>query len=363
MGIVEEAHNLRVVGEGKRGVIVLAHGFGTDQSVWKHLVPHLVADYRVVLFDTMGAGPTNPDYFDLTRYATLEGYALDLLAILQELGVESCIYVGHSVSAVIGVLASISRPDLFSKLVLLSASPRLGFPSSLSLFLSLSPTRRRRRRPPPPLAGAPPSSSSSCGTATAAAAGLPRAWAAVATAPPAASTDPAAGGPDLANGAPDPAAAACAGPAAAAPGPAAAEGTPATAAAPGPAAAERTTATAAAPDLAAVARAAPVLDIPAAAAGPPPADLAAAVPAASLAHVGPAAGAGGTAMGQATAGAPRCLTAAAKGKQVDSGPDFVAAGGMSPDPYTGLCMPPSILLVGASSPTAAAASTDPGLAA
>jgi pimeloyl-ACP methyl ester carboxylesterase len=112
MGIVEEAHNLRVVGEGKRGVIVLAHGFGTDQSVWKHLVPHLVA------------GPTNPDYFDFSRYATLEGYALDLLAILQELGVRSCIYVGHSVSAVIGALASISRPDLFTKLVLLSASPR-----------------------------------------------------------------------------------------------------------------------------------------------------------------------------------------------------------------------------------------------
>jgi pimeloyl-ACP methyl ester carboxylesterase len=124
MGIVEEAHNLRVVGSGRRGVIVLAHGFGTDQSVWKHLVPHLVPDYRVVLFDTMGAGPTNPDYFDFTRYATLEGYALDLLAILQELAVECCIYVGHSVSAVIGAIASMSRPDLFSKLVLLSASPR-----------------------------------------------------------------------------------------------------------------------------------------------------------------------------------------------------------------------------------------------
>lgn len=124
MGIVEEAHNLRVVGKGKRGVIVLAHGFGTDQSVWKHLVPHLVADYRVVLFDKMGAGPTNPDYFDFSRYATLEGYALDLLAILEELGVTSCIYVGHSVSAVIGALASITRPDLFSKLVFLSASPR-----------------------------------------------------------------------------------------------------------------------------------------------------------------------------------------------------------------------------------------------
>ncbi|EHA8591551.1 Strigolactone esterase D14 [Cocos nucifera] len=123
MGIVEEAHNVRVVGKGER-TIVLAHGFGTDQSVWKHLVPHLVDDYRVVLFDNMGAGPTNPDYFDFERYATLEGYAFDLLAILEELRVASCIFVGHSVSAVIGALASISRPDLFSKLVMLSASPR-----------------------------------------------------------------------------------------------------------------------------------------------------------------------------------------------------------------------------------------------
>ncbi|XP_008787141.3 probable esterase D14L [Phoenix dactylifera] len=123
MGIVEEAHNVRVVGRGER-TIVLAHGFGTDQSVWKHLVPHLVEDCRVVLFDNMGAGPTNPDYFDFERYATLEGYALDLLAILEELRIASCTFVGHSVSALIGAIASVSRPDLFSKIVMLSASPR-----------------------------------------------------------------------------------------------------------------------------------------------------------------------------------------------------------------------------------------------
>lgn len=123
MGIVEEAHNAKVVGSGNQ-TIVLAHGFGTDQSVWKHLVPHLVEDYRVVLFDTMGAGTTNPDYFDFERYATLEGYAFDVIAILEELQVGSCIYVGHSVSAMIGVIASITRPDLFSKLVMVSGSPR-----------------------------------------------------------------------------------------------------------------------------------------------------------------------------------------------------------------------------------------------
>lgn len=123
MGVAEEAHNVRVVGSGDQ-TIVLAHGFGTDQSVWKHLVPHLVDNYRVVLYDNMGAGTTNPDYFDFDRYSSLEGYACDVIAILQELNISSCIYVGHSVSAMIGVLASISRPDLFTKLITISGSPR-----------------------------------------------------------------------------------------------------------------------------------------------------------------------------------------------------------------------------------------------
>ncbi|OVA17062.1 hypothetical protein BVC80_9047g12 [Macleaya cordata] len=123
MGIVEEAHNIRVLGTGER-IIILNHGFGTDQSVWKHLVPHLLNDYRLILFDNIGSGPTNPDYYDFERYSTLEGYAYDLLAILEELQVESCIYVGHSVSGMVGILASVSRPDLFSKLVLVAASPR-----------------------------------------------------------------------------------------------------------------------------------------------------------------------------------------------------------------------------------------------
>jgi pimeloyl-ACP methyl ester carboxylesterase len=123
MGIVEEAHNAKILGSGEQ-VIVLAHGFGTDQSVWKHLIPHIVDEYKVILYDNMGAGTTNPDYFDFNRYSSLEGYAYDLLAILEELKVESCILVAHSVSGIIGAIASISRPDLFSKIVMLSASPR-----------------------------------------------------------------------------------------------------------------------------------------------------------------------------------------------------------------------------------------------
>lgn len=123
MGIVEEAQNVKVLGSGTR-FIVLGHGFGTDQSVWKHLVPHLIDEFRVVLYDNMGAGTTNPDYFDFERYSTLEGYAYDLIAILEELQIDSCIFVGHSVSAMIGAIASITRPDLFSKLIMISGSPR-----------------------------------------------------------------------------------------------------------------------------------------------------------------------------------------------------------------------------------------------
>ncbi|KAL6571443.1 Strigolactone receptor KAI2d4 [Orobanche hederae] len=117
------AHNVRVLGSGQT-TVVLCHGFGTDQSVCRHLVPHLVDQYRVVLFDNMGAGTTNPDYYDFERYATLEGYADDLLAILEEFSIGKCIYVGHSLSAMVGAMASIFRPDLFHKLIMISATPR-----------------------------------------------------------------------------------------------------------------------------------------------------------------------------------------------------------------------------------------------
>ncbi|KAG2239374.1 hypothetical protein Bca52824_091805 [Brassica carinata] len=121
---LEEAHNVKVIGSGNQGTIVLGHGFGTDQSVWKHLVPHLVEDYRLVLYDNMGAGTTNPEYFDFDRYSTLEGFSFDLIAILEDLQIESCIFVGHSLSGMVGVLASLNRPDLFFKIVMISASPR-----------------------------------------------------------------------------------------------------------------------------------------------------------------------------------------------------------------------------------------------
>ncbi|KAJ0098213.1 hypothetical protein Patl1_28989 [Pistacia atlantica] len=103
-----QAHNVRVSESGER-YIVLGHGMGTDQSVWN----------RLPFFTGM-----NPDSFDIIKYATLDGYVDDLLNILDALGVDGCAYVGHSTSAMIGILASIRRPQLFSKLILLCASPR-----------------------------------------------------------------------------------------------------------------------------------------------------------------------------------------------------------------------------------------------
>ncbi|XP_051149987.1 probable strigolactone esterase DAD2 [Andrographis paniculata] len=118
-----EALNVRVVGSGDRN-LVLAHGFGTDQSVWQRILPYFAADHRLILYDLVCAGSVNPDYFDFRRYTSLDAFVDDLLHILDALRIHRCTYVGHSISATIGILASIRRPDLFTKLILIGASPR-----------------------------------------------------------------------------------------------------------------------------------------------------------------------------------------------------------------------------------------------
>lgn len=118
-----DALNVRVVGSGKK-FMVLAHGLGTDQSVWSRILPYFRSHYRVILYDLVFAGSVNPDYFDFNRYNCLDAYVDDLLQILDSLGVDRCYYVGHSLSSMIGILAAIRRPELFSKLILIGASPR-----------------------------------------------------------------------------------------------------------------------------------------------------------------------------------------------------------------------------------------------
>lgn len=129
-----EALNVRVLGTGDRS-LVLAHGFGTDQSAWQLIYPSFTPYYRVILYDLVCAGSVNPDFFDFSRYTTLDAFVDDLISILDSLHVHRCAFVGHSVSAMVGILASIRRPELFSKLILIGASPR-SFPLPHSVFLT-----------------------------------------------------------------------------------------------------------------------------------------------------------------------------------------------------------------------------------
>jgi sigma-B regulation protein RsbQ len=105
--------------------MVFAHGFGCDQNMWRHVWPAFAAGHRVVLFDHVGHGHSDHSAFDPERYATLDGYAGDVLEICDELGLErDVVFVGHSVSAMVGALAAIASPERFSALVMVGPSPR-----------------------------------------------------------------------------------------------------------------------------------------------------------------------------------------------------------------------------------------------
>jgi len=104
--------------------ILFAHGFGCDQNMWRHVWPAFASTHRVVLFDHVGAGGSDLRAYDPRRYGRLEGYAEDVREICRELGLRRVVFVGHSVSAMIGVLAAAAEPELFDRLVLVGPSPR-----------------------------------------------------------------------------------------------------------------------------------------------------------------------------------------------------------------------------------------------
>jgi sigma-B regulation protein RsbQ len=126
MGGMDVLSRNHVVVTGVQGapVVVLAHGFGCDQNMWRLIVPSLVERYQVVLFDYVGAGRSDLAAWDEHRYATLDGYATDVLEICRELDLRDAVFVGHSVSSMIGVLAAAREPERFARLVLLTPSPR-----------------------------------------------------------------------------------------------------------------------------------------------------------------------------------------------------------------------------------------------
>jgi sigma-B regulation protein RsbQ len=104
--------------------MVFAHGFGCDQNMWRMVWPQFSDRYRIVLFDHVGSGRSDARAYDEHRYSSLKGYAEDVLAICAELDLQEVVFVGHSVSAMIGVLAAADDPGRFARLVLVGPSPR-----------------------------------------------------------------------------------------------------------------------------------------------------------------------------------------------------------------------------------------------
>jgi sigma-B regulation protein RsbQ len=104
--------------------MIFAHGFGCDQAMWRWVSPAFEKDYRIVLFDHVGAGNSDLSAYDREKYSTLDGYTADLLEICAAEQLSNAIFVGHSVSAMIGVLAAIQEPHRFEKLILVGPSPR-----------------------------------------------------------------------------------------------------------------------------------------------------------------------------------------------------------------------------------------------
>ncbi len=121
---VLDRHAVRVSGNPDGRPMVLAHGFGCDQTLWRFVAPAFEAEYRVVTFDYIGAGASDRSAYDPLRYASLDGFAQDILEICGALELQDVVLVGHSVSATIAMLASIAEPDRFTELILVTPSPR-----------------------------------------------------------------------------------------------------------------------------------------------------------------------------------------------------------------------------------------------
>ncbi|MET9505818.1 alpha/beta hydrolase [Streptomyces sp. NPDC006622] len=117
-------NNVTLTGNPQGPTVVLAHGFGCDQNMWRLTVPALAEDYRVVLFDYVGSGRSDLSSFSEDRYASLDGYARDVVEVCEALDLRDAVFVGHSVSAMTGVLAAAMAPERIGALVMVAPSPR-----------------------------------------------------------------------------------------------------------------------------------------------------------------------------------------------------------------------------------------------
>jgi sigma-B regulation protein RsbQ len=120
---IYKRNNVTVFGKGTVPMI-FAHGFGCAQQMWRDVWPAFENDYKIILFDYVGSGNSDIDAYNHERYASLNGYAEDILDICRELNLKNSILVGHSVSSMTGIIASIKEPDFFQRLILITPSPR-----------------------------------------------------------------------------------------------------------------------------------------------------------------------------------------------------------------------------------------------
>ncbi len=119
---IVKRNNVKNFGEGKQP-LVFAHGFGCDQNMWRFITPSFEKDYKIILFDYVGCGGSDLTAFNAERYASLHGYAQDIVEVCEALNIKNAIFVGHSVSCMIGLLASLQSPQLFTKLIMVGPSP------------------------------------------------------------------------------------------------------------------------------------------------------------------------------------------------------------------------------------------------
>ncbi|WP_430426316.1 alpha/beta fold hydrolase [Maribacter litoralis] len=121
MSTVTTRNNVRVFGDGDQ-TIILAHGFGCDQAMWRYIIPFLEKHFKVLVFDYVGCGKSDISSYDKDRYGSLSGYAQDIIEICEDLNIEQSIFIGHSVSSMIGVLAAIEKPRIFRSMVMICPS-------------------------------------------------------------------------------------------------------------------------------------------------------------------------------------------------------------------------------------------------
>lgn len=119
---VHARNNIHIIGDGPT-TLVFAHGFGCDQNMWRYLTPSFTERFKVVLFDLVGSGKSDLSAYDFDKYGTLHGYADDLIEVIDSVASQPIIFIGHSVSATIGLLASVKAPEKFACQIMVGPSP------------------------------------------------------------------------------------------------------------------------------------------------------------------------------------------------------------------------------------------------